>query len=107
MNISGFELVSGSYKSWLEIIQAFLKPSLSYIILSPIEPVRKLWGFSQDMGPGSIGCWAFLQRCFFQVQAFEPGGVPVPALQKSCLTLTTDPTFSELSLEPHSCRSAS
>ena len=82
MNFSGFELVSGSYKSWLEIIQAFLKPSLSYIILSPIEPVRKLWGFSQDMGPGSIGCWAFLQRCFFRFRPSSRVGHPFQLYKK-------------------------
>ena len=44
------------------------------------QAYQKAQGIGQDFGPCSVEYWPHLLRAFHQARAFEPIGVPVPAL---------------------------
>ena len=75
--VSNFGPELRKISSSLEILWTFLEPSISYILLSPVELFKKL---GKDLCLGSIRYLAYLLQAFLLAWTFKPGRVTKPAL---------------------------
>ena len=71
----------------LKNIWALLEPSISYFLSSLVEPDKKLMGFAKIWARVVSVIRLIYYKLFFQAQAFLPGLVPVPALNRSKISV--------------------
>ena len=69
--VSGEKLVQAYLAQW-----ALFEPSISNILLSPVEPHKKLAGLAKIWAQLDISSQAFLPLAYLQARAFEPSQVP-------------------------------